>query len=80
MEARAVSEDEGRSQRLVPLAGNERDLFGDELKDPTSKNPDRRERCLPIVLASAKSPYSDTMAAIAGKTVAEAVKKDEAAN
>jgi hypothetical protein len=35
---------------------------------------ERRDRCLPIVLASAKSPYSDTIAAIPGKTARSAKK------
>ena len=41
-------------------------------RTPPGKNPERRDRCLPIVLASAKSPYSETMAAIPGKTARSA--------
>jgi len=41
-------------------------------RTPPGKNPERRDRCLPIVLASAKRPYSETMAAIPGKTARSA--------
>ena len=41
-------------------------------RTPSGRNPERTDKCLPIVLASANSPYSETIAAIPGKTASSA--------
>jgi hypothetical protein len=64
----------GCTERITALGADQTDLLPEEFSTPSGKMPARRDRWPRMVPESAKSPYSDTMVAIAGKTANRAKK------